>query len=119
MPAALLSDWTAESRVFEEIGNLPSRLKDLLLMRSLVHVYPSERCDMYGFVAIRYGVVIDDFAWTDFDDDRMTLQTGYTEWLPCHSLRATETLFSFLRKDGLRESMNAKQVMRALQSLLT
>lgn len=69
MPAALLSDWTAERELFEEIGTLPPRLKELLPMKTLVNLYLSDRCDMYGFLAP--DDVVEDYdydsEWSSFD----------------------------------------------------
>lgn len=70
MPAALLSDWTAERELFEETGTLPPRLKELLPMKTLVNLYLSDRCDMYGFLAP--DDVVEDYdydsEWSSIDD---------------------------------------------------
>lgn len=68
MPAALLSDWTTERELFEEIGTLPPRLRELLPMQSLVNLYLSDRCDMYGFLAQDDFVEDHDSEWSDFDN---------------------------------------------------
>lgn len=68
MPAALLSDWTTERELFEEIGTLPPRLKELLPMKTLVNLYLSDMCDMYGFLAPDDSLEDYDSEWSDFDD---------------------------------------------------
>ena len=69
MPAALLSDWTAERELFEEIGDIPPRLKELLPMKSLVDLYLSDRCDMYAFLEPEDFVEDYDSGWSDTDLD--------------------------------------------------
>lgn len=68
MPAALLSDWTAERKLFEEIGDIPPRLKELLPMKSLVDIYLSDRCDMYGLLEPDDFGMEYDSGWSDCDD---------------------------------------------------